>query len=332
MSMNFRDTDNGGTLDNSLAFRRALGNYLTGVTVVTTVDEFERPRGITANSFTSVSLDPPLVLVCIAKNADSYDAFVSGDSFTVNILADSQRSLSQLFASKSADKFDAVRWHRGDNGAPVLDDSLAWFDCRMYRQTDAGDHAILIGEVTCFDTMAGQPLGYCQGNYLSFGLIGNAVEHAAGARVDFGCIVNDGNNLLLCRADSGSPWSVPLSSFRKDSSNDQKALLALLHDAEIEAELSFLYSMFEVPETGETHIVYRGDLRAAPNRQVDAAPEFRLFSFDDIPWNELASTQMATMLRRYVREQASDSFSIYMDGVADGRLARLSGTPEPWRD
>ncbi len=332
MSMNFRHAAAANTAENSLAFRRALGNYLTGVTVVTIMDELERPRGITANSFTSVSLDPPLVLVCIAKNADSYDAFVSAKGFTVNILADSQRSLSQLFASKSPSKFDTVRWHRGDNGAPVLDDSLVWFDCRMYRQTDAGDHAILIGEVTCFDTMAGQPLGYCQGNYLSFGLIGNAVEHAAGARVDFGCIVNHGNNLLLCRANSRAPWSVPLSSFRKNSPNDQKALLGLLHDAGVEAELSFLYSMFEVPETGETYIVYRGELRATPKRRMDLAPEFRLFSFDSIPWNELASTQMTTMLRRYVREQASDSFSIYMDGVANGRLARLSGTPEPWTD
>ena len=152
-----------------LAFRHALGTFLTGVTVVTTTDSQGRPRGITANSFTSVSLEPPLVLVCIARSAESHDAFAGGDGFSVNILSDGQQSMSQLFASKSPDKFETVRWHPGDNGAPVLDDCLAWFDCRRYRQTDAGDHTILIGEVTRFEVKAGQPLGYCQGNYLSFG-------------------------------------------------------------------------------------------------------------------------------------------------------------------
>ncbi len=323
--------DRAMSLERSLAFRRALGNFLTGVTVVTTVDHLGRPRGITANSFTSVSLDPPLVLVCIAKNAESYEAFVSGGGFAVNILTDSQRSLSQLFASKSVGKFDAVKWRPGDNGAPVIDDSLAWFDCRNYQKSDAGDHMVLIGEVTRFGAGSGQPLGYCQGNYVNFGVINNAVEQAANARLNFGCIIHQADKLLLCRSDPDAPWSPPVNSIRKNLSGDQRALMALLHEAGINAELSFLYSVFEIPETGEICIFYRGELSAPPALKTGTSPEFRLFEFDHVPWGELASQQLQNMLRRYIREQASDSFGIYADAVGSGRVARLSGAPEPWR-
>jgi len=317
--------------ERSLAFRRALGMFLTGVTIVTTVDGQGRPRGMTANSFTSVSLEPPLILVCIARSAESYQAFVNGSGFSVNILADSQRPLSRLFASKSAEKFDAVRWHRGDNGAPVLADSLAWFDCRTVERTKAGDHVILIGEVTNFDASGGRPLGYCQGNYVSFDLIQNAVGQAPGIRVQIGCIINDGARVLLCRSDARAPWSLPMSCLGRGPGGDRNALLALLRDAGIEAELSFLYSMFEMPETGETHIVYRGRLRSLAGPHGAAEFQHELFPFDRIPWDRLASPQLATMLRRYVREQAADSFGIYVDGAGDGRLARLSGAPQPWR-
>lgn len=323
--------DSTDTTKRSLAFRRALGNFLTGVTVVTTVDVHGRPRGITANSFTSVSLEPPLVLACIARSAESFDSFVKCGGFTVNILSEDQQSLSQLFASKSPDKFDDVRWFLGDNGAPVLDDCLAWFDCRMFRQTEAGDHTVLIGEVTRFDAKAGQPLGYCQGNYVNFALMGDAVENTARARVVFGCILHDQNRVLLCRDGGGSPWSLPMSTTRRPGAGNRGALVDELREAGIEAELGFLYSMFDVPRMGVTRIIYRGEMRSLPPARTSAGREFRLFPFEQIPWSNLASPQLADMLRRYVREQATDSFGIYVDGAGDGRVARLSGAPEPWR-
>ena len=92
--------------NNGRAFRQALGSFLTGVTVVTTIDQLGRKRGFTANSFTSVSLEPPLVLVCIANNADAYDAFTDCQGFAVNVLTDSQKSVSNIFATKEPDKFD----------------------------------------------------------------------------------------------------------------------------------------------------------------------------------------------------------------------------------
>jgi len=98
------------------AFRQALGNYPTGVTVVTTVDADGTPRGLTANSFTSVSLDPALILVCLGKTTASHPVFMQAERFAVNILAEDQREVSALFASKSPDKFAQAAWHTGASG------------------------------------------------------------------------------------------------------------------------------------------------------------------------------------------------------------------------
>src|SRR5262245_29804115 len=106
--------------------RDALGAFVTGVTVVTTVADNGQPRGFTANSFTSVSLDPPLVLVCISKAAWSVAIFQEAKGFAVNILADNQRAISHLFATKESKKFEAVAWSPGPAGNPVLDGAAAW--------------------------------------------------------------------------------------------------------------------------------------------------------------------------------------------------------------
>src|SRR5215475_7686332 len=101
-----------------LELRRAFGCFVTGVTVVTAIDEERRPRGFTANSFTSVSLDPPLVLVCIARSAGSFPLFACTAHFAINILSEQQRPISSRFASKQADKFADVAWHPGESGSP----------------------------------------------------------------------------------------------------------------------------------------------------------------------------------------------------------------------
>lgn len=154
----------GATVDPA-AFRQALAKFATGVTVVTTVDPKGRPRGFTANSFTSVSLDPPLVLVCVGRNVNSYPAFTQTHGFVVNVLAQDQRELSQRFASKAADKFAGVPSSTGITGSPILDGALAWFECRPWRRVTAGDHVVLIGEVVDFGTNPGLPLAYFGSGY-----------------------------------------------------------------------------------------------------------------------------------------------------------------------
>ncbi len=314
----------------TVALRRTLGTFLTGVTVVTCIDELERPRGFTANSFTSVSLDPPLVLVCIAKSAESIDAFVGSPGFGINILAEHQRPVSQSFASKSADKFQSVRWLPGRTGAPRLGESIAWLDCHTRQRVDAGDHVVLIGEVVHFSTSGGQPLGYCQGNYLSFGLVQQAVDQER-AKTVFGCIVNQRDRVLLCRRTGQSAWMLPTTSLVEDRTGGHQALRRILQRMKVSAELNFLFSVYDVPDRGETHIFYRGSLTEPVPAHNSGAFEARLFGSAEIPWSDFTLAQTRSMLRRYLREQAADSFGIYMDGFGSRRVAKLNGVPEDWR-
>jgi flavin reductase (DIM6/NTAB) family NADH-FMN oxidoreductase RutF len=143
--------------------RRALGQYATGVTVVTTVEEEGRPFGMTANSFTSVSLSPPLVLWAAAKSSPSLPAFLAADRFAVNVLASDQHHLSRQFSTTGADKFDGVRLVPGD--LPVLAGTVAHFECRRTRRVDAGDHVVLFGEIESYAAPGGEPLVFHSGFY-----------------------------------------------------------------------------------------------------------------------------------------------------------------------
>jgi flavin reductase (DIM6/NTAB) family NADH-FMN oxidoreductase RutF len=146
--------------------RDALGCFATGVTVVTTLDEAGRPVGLTANSFTSVSLEPPLLLVCLAKTAGSLPAFAAAPGFAVNVLHTGQQTVSARFASKTEDRFAATPWETWDTGAPIVEHSLASFDCTRHAWHDAGDHVILVGRVqrVRFEPRR-DPLLYFRGRY-----------------------------------------------------------------------------------------------------------------------------------------------------------------------
>jgi flavin reductase (DIM6/NTAB) family NADH-FMN oxidoreductase RutF/2-polyprenyl-6-methoxyphenol hydroxylase-like FAD-dependent oxidoreductase len=147
------------------ALRNAFGQYATGVTVVTSRAPDGRKVGVTANSFTSVSLDPPLVAWCPAKRAPSLPDLVAATHFTVNVLAADQHELSRHFATPAPDKFAGVAHHDGIAGVPMLDNSIAHFQCRTVQRVEAGDHVIFIGEVEQFDTRDGRPLVFHCGGY-----------------------------------------------------------------------------------------------------------------------------------------------------------------------
>ncbi|CAM2983385.1 p-hydroxyphenylacetate 3-hydroxylase reductase component [Pseudomonas gessardii] len=149
----------------SRAFRRALGNFATGVTVVTAADASGRKVGVTANSFNSVSLDPPLILWSIDKRSTSHVVFESATHFAVNVLAADQIELSNNFARPREDRFADVEYQAGEGGAPVLADCSARFECEKYQQVDGGDHWIMIGKVVAFDDCGRSPLLYHQGAY-----------------------------------------------------------------------------------------------------------------------------------------------------------------------
>jgi flavin-dependent trigonelline monooxygenase, reductase component len=145
--------------------RRVFGRFATGITVVTTLDHDGNPHGMTANSFTSVSLEPPLVLVCVDYRAKILETFRKAERFGVNILSEGQRDLSQAFARRGEDRFNGVEWQAGESGVPLLPGALAWLECVLVNAVDAGDHAILIARVDRAAHHEGRPLLYFASGY-----------------------------------------------------------------------------------------------------------------------------------------------------------------------
>ena len=152
------------TLD-ARAFRAALGAFVTGVTIITTSDASGAPTGLTANSFNSVSLDPPMVLFSLALDSTSLDAFRQASWWAVHVLAADQEALSNRFAKKDAGKFEGVPYTVGAGGIPLLDGFAARFICRAAFEYEGGDHAIFLGEVREFDQAGRPPLVYHRGRY-----------------------------------------------------------------------------------------------------------------------------------------------------------------------
>jgi flavin reductase (DIM6/NTAB) family NADH-FMN oxidoreductase RutF len=148
-------------------FRRACGQFPTGVTVTTVLGRDGAPYGITVSSFTSVSLTPPLVLVCVDHRSHLIEHFQDGCSFGINVLCERQQDMSQRFSRNGPDRFESVSWYPGSTGVPLLPGVLANFECRLVDRRAAGDHLILIGEVLHAAYNEGYPLAYFRSSYRS---------------------------------------------------------------------------------------------------------------------------------------------------------------------
>ena len=146
-------------------FRAALGRFPSGVTVVTTKDASGRFHGITVSAFASVSLEPPMILVCIEKTTGSYHALQESEFFVVNILAEGQEDLSNRFASQIPDKFDTVDYRLGIGEIPVFEDALVTLECRLAYAHEGGDHTIFVGLIERSEVKDENPLVYWHGNY-----------------------------------------------------------------------------------------------------------------------------------------------------------------------
>ena len=148
-------------------FRNTVGCFATGITIITTVDEAGAPVGFTANSFSSVSLAPPLVLFCLDRRVASFDAFREDGSFAANILSDEQGHLSQKFATSGSDKRQGVTFDRWERGSPIFQGCVASFECDIRSIYEGGDHVIVVGEVIKMARAeeAPKPLLYYRGGY-----------------------------------------------------------------------------------------------------------------------------------------------------------------------
>lgn len=156
------------TAIDSAEFRNALGRFATGVTIVTTADTAGRRYGVTANSYNSVSLDPPLVLWSLARASGSMAAFQAADAFAVHILGMHQEDLARHFAARSEDRFAGLDTRTGHGGVPLFDDCVAHFECVTENRFEGGDHTIFLGRVVRFEACDHEPLLFHRGGFTGF--------------------------------------------------------------------------------------------------------------------------------------------------------------------
>ncbi len=145
--------------------RNVYGAFATGVTIITTKDTNGKPFGLTANSYTSLSLDPPLVLVCVDKKVDCYACFEQSKVFAVNFLAEGQDQLSTRFATKGIEKFEGVAIREGSIGVPLLEGTIGYIECTLVNGFEGGDHTIYVGEVQAASASGERPLLFFKGKY-----------------------------------------------------------------------------------------------------------------------------------------------------------------------
>jgi len=146
-------------------FRKVLGHFATGVTIVTTRLSDGRPWGFTVNSFTSVSLDPPLILVCVDQGTESSRAMAGAEYFAVNFLTEEQQEHSRRFASRLPERFNDVNYSEGLHGSPLLAGSLGYLECKKVASHVHGDHSVIVGEVLEAQVGPGEPLLFFRGAY-----------------------------------------------------------------------------------------------------------------------------------------------------------------------
>lgn len=150
--------------------RQAFGKFPTGVVVVTTVTDDSTPVGFTANSFSSVSMDPPLLLVCPGRSMSCFGIFETCQRFAVNVLAEGQQEISRIFSGYNGDRFSKISWRWDAGGMPLVDGAVVQFSCTTHRVIDAGDHAILIGAIDTVVSSERPSLGFVSGRYFSLGI------------------------------------------------------------------------------------------------------------------------------------------------------------------
>ncbi len=282
-------------------FRNALGAFVTGVTVVTSNAD-GRPVGFTANSFSSVSLDPPLISVCIGKTSSNFDTFGRSNVFNVNILSEQQRQVSKTFATKGIDRFAQAQWTTGELGAPIIDQASAWFECSVHQRVDAGDHQILIGHVRSFGHNTNSPLGFCRGNYVLFHLE-QEIANLTTKRVRVGALIETTEGVLMIPDEGGRlvlPSSHKLGS-RAASGGLYQKLDALIDNFEVD----FLFSVWEDKDDDVCNIYYRGTAEGQlRSKDVQVVPVSSLTQVKTTP-------DLAILLSRYVREREDARYSVY---------------------
>ncbi|WP_299655909.1 flavin reductase family protein [uncultured Tateyamaria sp.] len=293
------------------ALRSAFGSFMTGVTVVTMRRSDGTARGFTANSFTSVSLDPPLVLVCPGHHLSSFQDFSACRHFAISVLAEGQEDISNAFASSKADRFGVAPHHDDASGVPVIEGAVSTFSCRTYKAVPAGDHVVLIGEVMAFEHRADLGLGFANGGYFSLGLERAALTDSAKSTIG-GVIIAFGDSVLLDKTDAGyQPPSITCrdrASIRSDMTTTFGPI-----------ELGPVYSIFDDPDTRAHYTFVR-----ATARQTNWFPDLEPIHTARLPTLSYASPAINHMMTRYAEEAQNRDFGLYLGDATHGDVHTIS--------
>lgn len=289
-------------LSDPQALRRAFGHYMTGVTVVTACTPDGTPVGFTANSFTSVSLAPPMLLVCPGRHLSSYGVFAATDHFAVSILAEGQEDISNIFASPNGDRFNDTTWSADPQGCALIAGRAAGFSCKVTQRVAAGDHLVLIGEVTDFDVSDRPGLGYCNSGYFSLGKERQAEAPAQTSRKAVASVILLHQDRILLTSAGRLP-SVELN----DHTGARSALSAYLHGLGLVARLGPVYSVYDSANGGVHHVILRARIASLPsNCPFDPHP---IAEFETAP---ATSNIQALILRRFALENRNQAVGLYI--------------------
>ena len=306
--------------DKRRQLRDAFGAFMTGVTVVTTTGDQGRPLGFTANSFSSVSLDPPLLLVSIDKRSANFAQFTGCGHFAINVLSEQQKETSNIFAQKIEDRFALIDWHPAASGAPLIDGSSAWFDCRLHQVVDAGDHAILIGEVGAFGSSGTAGLGYYRGAY--FTPFHNAESLITNPEVVVSALIEFNGRVAMVKQQEGG-YALPARTVGDQSVSD--TLAALTGSLSLNASPGFVYSIYDERPKKRQHIVF---LCALPTDDAEALPplhQAEWYPLSNLAGLPVADSALKSLMNRFVREHAVGNYAIYYGDEQRGCLKHFAG-------
>jgi len=292
--------------------RDAFGSFMTGVTVVTTCKDDGTPLGFTANSFASVSLDPALLLVSIAKTSSNYNNFANASHFAINILAEEQKDISNTFARPSDDRFANLAWTKSASHNPIIDQVSAWFDCTTYQVVDAGDHAILIGKVEDFGSAGFAGLGYYRGAY--FTPAKSSTDVISSMKVMMMAFIGHENQILLEQTQD-QKWTLPHLMVEKDGA--EKALEKIFAAYQPEASPSFIYSVYDDVTTQQQYIAF------LCNTPIAHATKGQFVDLNDLEQLTFVDSALESMLMRYRKENHLKTYGVYYGNQISGTVRQI---------
>lgn len=295
------------------ALRNAFGSFPTGVTVVTALDGEGQPVGFTANSFASVSLDPPLLLVCPGKFLSTFDVFSTCTAFAVNVLSEGQEEVSNTFAFFDGDRFAQVDWKPDARGVPLIEGAAAQFSCRTHQVIPAGDHVILMGAIDMMTHADTRGLGYVSGGYFSLGLERAAASAVReGRALVVGAIVEQGDAILLEDTPEGlRPPQIKVSSHQQA----RVAMREHLQTMGITARIETAYSIFDSASDAAQFTYFR-----ASAGEADIPTHGSFVPLSELESRSFVAPAMRTMLLRYAAEHQARDYGLYVGDAENGTV------------